>query len=359
MRAAEGLHGPGRLRVRALLLDPGEARGVRGRQHRGQRRREAFPVAARMLTSRPSASGAGSPISSRNANTASTSASVASRPGGDGLVGGEQRRDRAAAPRPRRPGSRRCRGGPARHRTGARVMSRQVRPSALYSGVSAVQSSHVHAPAGGSPRRHPAARRARRPRCRRRRGARRRRPSCRRTSSCPCRRRRRVRAPAASRRCRRPTRARRTRREVEARRREPGRRHGVLGDEVRGHDAGQRTLAPQRERAPERTGGRAHAGDGLGHGAVQPVRRACAGQRRAHGRVRARSGLCASSRPAAGRAVDRHVAVLRPGAGQRERLRPEQARVVVDAADDRPVRAEVEVDDERAAAEADRARARS
>ena len=118
-------------------------------------------------------------------------------------------------------------------------------------------------------------------------------------------------------------------------------------------DAGQRTLAAQRERPLELHGSSAQAGDRLGHGAVQPGGRAGARQRKHAAQLARHRTLAPALRRQPVAQFQGDVAGGRPGPGQRERLRPQQARVVVDTADDRPIRAEVEIDGELAAPEAE------
>jgi hypothetical protein len=144
---------------------------------------------------------------------------------------------------------------------------------------------------------------------------------------------------------------------VETRRGEPGRRRGVDRDEVRGqNEALKRALATQGEPAGGLDRGGAHAGQRHRGGATEHLARAGAGQRQHAAEVAGDRAVAPVLGGEEVPHVDREVAVRGPRARERERLRPQQAGVVVDAAGDRAVRAEVEVDDEGAAAEAVAAR---
>ena len=86
---------------------------------------------------------------------------------------------------------------------------------------------------------------------------------------------------------------------------------------------------PVTPRPLELHGSRAQAGDRLDHGAVQPGRRARAGQRKHAAQLARQRTLTPALRRQPVAQFQGNVSGGRPGPGQRERLRPQQARVIV------------------------------
>jgi hypothetical protein len=164
--------------ARSVLLDVHEAGGVGRGQRRGQRGGEALAVGARTPARARRRRGLGSPILSLNANAAAIWASVASRSAASASSAAKTAA-RPASASPHAPGVGRSRRGRARRRSEARRWSRHARPSRCTRASPAAQSSHVHCPLGGGPRRRHAAQRARARGCRRPIGGPRRRRPCR------------------------------------------------------------------------------------------------------------------------------------------------------------------------------------